>query len=179
MYIYFRTLKLFLTARYDAQLGFWDELERPMIVLPTDIDVFLEVNNGRYLSLMDIGRFEFGYKIGLIDALKRRKWGLAVAGSSIRYRKRMHMFQRFTMHTRVVAVDEKWTFFQQVIKRNGQWCVAALVRTAVTGPNGVVPSAEVAEEMGLEWEPRMPDWVAKWDESDQMRPWGDGQTGSV
>ena len=101
MYIYFRTLKLFLTARYDENLDFWDELERPMMVLPTDIDVFLEVNNGRYLSLMDIGRFEFGYKIGLVDALKRRKWGLAVAGSSIRYRKRMHMFQRFTMHTRV------------------------------------------------------------------------------
>ena len=39
MYIYFRTLKLFLTAKYDDKVGVWDEIERPMMVMPTDIDV--------------------------------------------------------------------------------------------------------------------------------------------
>ena len=144
-----------------------------MIVWPTDIDIFMEVNNGRYLSLMDIGRFDYGAKIGLTSVLKRRKWGLAVAGSSVRYRKRMHLFEKFNLHTKVVAVDEKWTYFHQVIKRRGQWCAATLARTAVTNAQGIVPSAEVAKELGFEWEHRMPDWVKRWDEADQMRPWGD------
>lgn len=175
VYIYFRALKLALTVKQDASLGVWDEIQTPMVAWPTDIDVFMEVNNGRYLTLMDIGRFEYGVKIGLIKALKRRNWGLVVAGSSIRYRKRIHAFQRFCIHTRVVGIDERWVYFQHVIKRHGKWHAAALVRTAVTDQNGVVATREVAEELsmtsGEQWEYRMPDWVKQWDTSDQMRPW--------
>ena len=144
-----------------------------MRVWPTDIDVFLEVNNGRYLTLMDIGRFEFGKRIGLMDSLKPNGWGLAVAGTSVRYRKRMHMFQKLELHTRVVAVDERWTFFQQIIKKDGKWCVAALVRTAVTSKEGIVSTKDVAKALDNPWEPKMPEWVKQWDTSDQMRPWGD------
>lgn len=142
-----------------------------MIAWPTDIDVFMEINNGRYLTLMDIGRFEYGVKIGLVSALKRRNWGLAVAGSSIRYRKRIHAFQKFVIHTKLAGIDERWIYFQQVISRQGKWHVAALIRTAVTNDHGVVPTQEISKELGAEWEYRMPDWVKHWDESDQMRPW--------
>ena len=173
MYIYFRALKLALTAKQEKNIDVWDEIQTPMIVWPTDIDVFFEVNNGRYLTLMDIGRFELGIKSGLLKALKRRKWQLAVAGSSVRYRKRMHLFQRFVIHSRMVAVDERWTYIQQIIKRDGEWCVAALFRTAVTDKNGIVPTAEVAAELGRPYEQRIPEWVTKWAESDEMRPWGD------
>lgn len=171
MYIYFRVLKLALTGKKDPSVGVWDEIQTPMIAWPTDLDVFMEINNGRYLSLMDISRFSYGMKIGLPEVLKRRKWGLAVAGTSIRYRKRIHMFQKFMIHTRVVAVDERWIYFQHVIVRNGKWHVAALVRSAVTDKNGVVSTKEVSKELGEGWEYRMPDWVKHWDESDQMRPW--------
>jgi len=142
-----------------------------MIAWPTDMDVFMEVNNGRYLSLMDIGRFELSIKIGLLEAVKRRKWGLAVAGASIRYRRRTHMFQKFVIHTKIVGIDERWTYFQQVLERNGQWHVAGLFRVAVTDRNGAVSTREVAKELGEEWEYRMPKWVKHWDESDQIRPW--------
>lgn len=174
MYIYFRTITSLLKTKLDPSLGIWDEIQTPMRVWPSDIDVFLEVNNGRYLTLMDIGRFEFGKKIGLMASLKKQGWGLAVAGTSIRYRKRMHMFQKFVLHTRVIAIDERWTYFQQIIKKDGEWCVAALVRTAVTSEKGVVPTKDVADALGGEWELKMPDWVKDWDESDQIRPWGDG-----
>lgn len=173
MYIYFRALKLALTAKQDPNLSFWDEIQSPMTVWPTDIDVFLEVNNGRYLTLLDIGRFEFAAKIGLTGALKRRNWGLAVGGSSVRYRKRMHMFQKFVIHSKIVGVDERWIYFQQHIKRNNEWCVSALIRTAVTNDQGIVPTSEIATELGVQWEYRMPEWVSRWAESDEMRPWGD------
>lgn len=171
MYIFLRTLSSLVQTKRDTNFGIWDEIQTPMRVWPTDIDLYLEVNNGRYLTMMDIGRFQFGQKIGLMDNLKTKNWGIAVAGTSVRYRKRMHMFQKLVLHTRVVAIDERWTFFQQVIKRDGQWCVAALIRTAVTSKNGVVPTQEVAEALGGEWEYRMPEWVIQWDKSDQLRPW--------
>ena len=173
MYIYFRGIKLLFTARKDPSIGVWDEIQTPMIAWPSDIDIFFEVNNGRYLTLMDIGRFEYGIKIGLVDALKRRNWGLAVGGSSIRYRKRILLFQKFVVHTKLAAIDERWIYFQQVIKRHGKWHTAALLRTAVTDENGVVPTREISKELGADWEYRMPEWVQRWDHSDNLRPWGD------
>ena len=171
MYIFFRAIKLVLTTRRDQSVGVWDEVQTPMIAWPTDIDIFMEVNNGRYLTLMDIGRFKYGIKVGLVAALKRRKWGLAVAGASVRYRKRIRLFQKFSIHTKVVGIDERWVYFQQVFKCRGTWCAAALLRTAVTDKNGAVPTKEVSKELGEDWEYRMPEWISHWDESDRMRPW--------
>jgi len=40
---------------------------------PWDIDMFLEVNNGRVLTLYDPGRFDFSVRVGLAKALKQNK----------------------------------------------------------------------------------------------------------
>ncbi len=87
-----RALKLVLTARRKPRTGLTDEIVTPMIAWPGDIDLFMKINKGRYLTLMDISRLEFCYQIGVMPAVKGRGWGFAVAGSSIRYRKRYRYF---------------------------------------------------------------------------------------
>ena len=56
---------------------------------PWDLDMFMEMNNGRVLTLYDLGRFDLSIRSGLWDTLRAQRWGLAVAGSSVRYRKRV------------------------------------------------------------------------------------------
>ena len=46
------------------------------ICWPWDLDVFAELNNGRTLSLFDLGRYGLAQRTGLNDALRKHKWGL-------------------------------------------------------------------------------------------------------
>ncbi len=37
----------------------------PLMVWPQDIDPFLELNNGRYVTLLDLGRYGFGTRVDI------------------------------------------------------------------------------------------------------------------
>jgi len=56
-----------------------DTHECTLRIHPQDIDIFNELNNGRILTLFDLGRLPFGYRVGLMNAMKRRGWGLTMA----------------------------------------------------------------------------------------------------
>jgi len=143
-----------------------------MTAWPWDCDIFGEINNGRHLTLFDLGRFDLGIRTGLITILRKRRWGLVVAGSTIRYRRRILPFQRYNQHTHLVARDEKWFYFVQTTERKGTACSSALLRTGVTSKGKVIPTQDVAVALGYpEWTGAMPDWVKAWADADAGRPW--------
>ena len=59
------------------------------ICWPWDLDLWLELNNGRTLTLFDLGRMPLARRTGLEAALRAHGWGLTVAGVSVRYRRRI------------------------------------------------------------------------------------------
>lgn len=139
---------------------------------PWDLDMFLEMNNGRVLTLYDLGRFDLSIRAGLAKILKARKWGLAVAGSSVRYRKRIHLFDKVTMRTQVLGYDDRWIFISQSMWVKGKPASSVLVRTCVTENGRSVPTDEVRQAMNVTgWNPQLPDWVIAWHEADHSRPW--------
>mmetsp|Transcript_22550 Transcript_22550/g.36663 ORF Transcript_22550/g.36663 Transcript_22550/m.36663 type:complete len:189 (+) Transcript_22550:677-1243(+) len=143
------------------------------MVWPWDLDAFAELNNGRALTLYDLGRLGMGVRSGLITALKANKWGLTMAGSSVRYRRRLHAFQRFEMRSRTICWDDKFFYIEQSMWRPDGTCTShVLYRAAATSKDGIVPPKEVGEAMGLDTtSPPAPDWVAAWIEAEAMRPW--------
>jgi len=140
---------------------------------PWDMDMFFEMNNGRHLTLFDLGRFDFGMRVGLIGVLRAQRWGLVVGGASVQYRRRLRMWNRVEMATRCLGRDAKWFYFEQAMWRRGTACSAALVRTAVVaGSRGTVPTQEVADALGWpDWEGALPPWATAWDGADAKRPW--------
>lgn len=139
---------------------------------PVDLDMWMELNNGRTLSLYDLGRIPLAMRIGLVGAIKRRKWGLTVAGNSARYRRRIVMFDRLEMRSRALGRDARFFYLQQSMWKNGEAASSILYRTAVTSKSGIVPTDEVAAEMGHpEWNPVLPDWVQHWIAAENERTW--------
>jgi len=139
---------------------------------PWDLDPWVELNNGRTLTLFDIGRVVLAKRTGLLALLRRRRWGLAVAGASVRYRRRIHLFDRFEMHTRVLGWDDRFLYVEQALWRPGICASHLLVRVAVTGPKGIVAPAQVTRALGLDpVSPDLPDWVRAWIAADATRPW--------
>jgi acyl-CoA thioesterase FadM len=144
----------------------------PMRCMPWDLDMWMELNNGRTLTLYDVGRLALGKRIGLVDALRRRGWSMTMAGASVRFRQRVRMFDKFDVRTASVGRDERFIYIEQSMWRDGKATSSVLYRTAVTDANGIVPTQLVVEELGRpDWNPRLPQWVEEWVRAESHRPW--------
>ena len=172
MYPWLRLAKVFITKHKRKPIGVGDVSILKTRVCLTDIDPFLELNNGRYLTLFDFGRYDVAMRTGLWKTLKQQKWGLMVAGISIRYRYRLRPFTKFEIHSKVVGIDHRWFYFEQKIISKEKLHTSALVRTAITSNKGLVPTKEVLNALGQpDVQLSVPDWIEEWAKSDEMRPW--------
>lgn len=138
-----------------------------------DIDNFFEMNNGRILTLFDLGRTDFAIRSGLGKQLLKQKWGLVVAGSTIQYRRRVRLHDQVTIKTRIAAIDPRWIYVEQSMWVNGKPCSSALLRTAVTqfSTGKTIPTADVLQALGHpDWKLPPDQWVQAWIDADQLRP---------
>ena len=139
---------------------------------PWDIDPWMELNNGRTLTLYDLGRVPLAARTGLVKAVRANGWGLAVAGTSIRYRRRVRAFDRITMRSALVGHDARFLYVHQAMLRDGEPVSSALIRSAVSSRDGIVPPDRVLAAMGAAgWQRPLPDWIAAWTEAEAKRPW--------
>lgn len=167
-----RTAAELLRARRAAPLPLLGLHKTPMRCWPGDIDLFLELNNGRTLSLFDIGRFGLAARMGLIRVLREKRWGLVVAGASVRYRARIRPFQKFEIRSRALAWDKRFIYIEQSMWRGETCCNHILLRTAVTEHGSIVPTDQVLDALGeTASSPDMPDWAQTWIDADATRPW--------
>lgn len=173
MYPFLRLGWQFFRHRNDPPLGLFDTHESRHVCWPWDLDPWWELNNGRTLTLYDLGRLPLGKRAGLLRALKQNRWGLTVAGSSTRYRRRVRAFEAITMRSRAVGWDARFFYIEQAMfKRDGEAASHVLIRSAVTGRDGIVPPQRLAEALGHDGPPPpLPDWVIAWAEADATRPW--------
>ena len=172
MYPYLRLLGVLTRAKFKPFLDLDEKSILKIRVFFGDIDFYPELNNGRHLTLMDLGRLDLAVRTGLLKSVHRQKWGFAVAGASVRYRHRIKFFKPFQLHTGLVAADERWFYFHQKTIRKGTIHSAALIRAGITSRKGIVPVKDVLDVMGISnWNPGMPDWVKAWSEAEEIRPW--------
>ncbi|MDA0107087.1 acyl-CoA thioesterase [Vibrio sp. La 4.2.2] len=172
MYPFFRLAKTIIQSKKQPTLSYTQQDEIQFRCHPWDIDLFLELNNGRILTLYDLGRTALSVKCGLMSTLKKERWGLVVAGSSVRYRKRIHMFDKITMKTQCVATDDKWFYLEQSMWVKGEPCSSVLIRAGVTSKQGIVAPLDVVDAAGVSpADNETPQWVQEWVDSEQHRPW--------
>ena len=173
MYPYIRMVKELIKYRRAAPLPLTGTHVSVHRCWPWDIDMWAELNNGRTLTLYDLGRIPMARRIGLIGVLRKTGWGLTMAGVSVRYRRRIRTFEKITMKSRAVCWDDRFVYIEQSMwKKNGDCANHALYRAAVTDKAGIVPPARVLEKMGrTDATPPTPDWVRLWIEAEATRPW--------
>lgn len=172
MYPFIRMTKEMLTARKAEKLPFLGTHISHHICWPWDLDMWVELNNGRTLSLYDLGRIPLAIRTGLTGTIIKNRWGMTVAGSSVRYRRRVRMFDRIEMQSRCVGWDARFIYLDQSMWRNGDCTSGALFRMAVTDRNGIVPPGRVLSTMGSDQpSPELPDWVKAWIAAEDMRAW--------
>lgn len=172
MYPFLRMAKELVRARRLPPLGLLDSHVSHHRCWPWDLDLWMELNNGRTLTLFDLGRLPLARRTGLDRVLKARRWGLTVAGSSVRYRRRVTAFTRLTMHTRCLGWDARFLYMEQSMWNGSECSSHVLIRSAIVSNAGMVAPAEMARAMGHSGDsPALPAWVEAWIEADATRPW--------
>ena len=162
MYPILRLIKVVTVSQFQKKLSFDNEyIDRiNLMVLPQDIDPFMELNNGRYVTLLDLGRFSLGARVNIASFLKRNNWSLTIVGTYNEYRYRLRLFQRFILQTKIIGYDDKWFYFFQKAERNGKTHMASVVKFAYTSKEGLVMPKVVISAMGIKYEPnKLPTWI--------------------
>src|SRR5687768_7148163 len=113
MNLFFRLLWTLVAARFRSRVPTLGPVQTPFRVWPTDLDVLMHVNNGVYLSMMDLGRIDLMTRSGLFATINERGWYPVVTAQTIQYRRSLKLFDRFDIVTRVLAWDDKTIMLEQ------------------------------------------------------------------
>ncbi len=134
-------------------------------VLPNDCDVNLHMNNGRYLSFMDLGRVHLVAQMGLLPIILKKRWRAALGAAEINFIRALAPLQRFELVTRLVTWDEKYAYMEQRFESDGVLCAHAFVKGLFLDRDGRVPSAAVTAALGHTGAaPPMPEELRIWAE---------------
>ncbi|MFL5784116.1 MAG: acyl-CoA thioesterase [Bacteriovoracaceae bacterium] len=151
MHMLWRTLLIFLSKNSGEKVSFLDETEYTMRVLPTDLDLLMHVNNGVYFSFMDFGRWNMIFKNGAYDLAKKNGWYTVVAGETIRFKKSLKLWDKFTMKTKMVGHDDKYFFIEQRFLKNGEEMATGLVKVRfLKKAGGTISAPDVLKVFNVE-----------------------------
>ena len=172
MFPFVRLAKELIKFNNAPPMGMGDVHVSHHVCWPWDIDMFAELNNGRTLSLYDLGRLPMARRAGFLKLVRAQRWGMSMAGVTVRYRHRVTMFQRFEMRSGSLGRDKRFLYLHQTMWRKGRALSSAVYRVAVTDTNGIIDTQHVVEAMGIpDWNPKMPDWVDQWAKAENSREW--------
>ncbi len=172
MYPFIRLVKEFVKFRSASPLGVTDMHVSHHRCWPWDLDMMIELNNGRALTLYDLSRLPLADRVGLIRTLRQQRWALTMAGASVRYRRRVRPFERVEIRSRAVCWDARFMYLEQSMWCGGQAASHILYRAAVTSSQGIVPTEKVIAALAPGTvSPEIPAWIAAWIDAETERPW--------
>ena len=175
MYPFVRFGLAMLSARRAAPLPLDGTHVTRVACLPFDIDPWGELNNGRTLTLYDLGRVPLAIRTGVFAVLRREGWRLTVAGASVRYRRRVRAFERLTLRSAIAGRDARFLYVEQSLWRGEEAVSAAYFRKAAVDAVGIVATDRIVAALGRpDWAPALPPGLAAWAAAEAARPWPPG-----
>lgn len=149
MNLYLRLIRVVVAALFGRRLTLLDDSVVRLRVWPNDLDFNLHMNNGRYLTVMDLGRTDLMLRVGLFGLLWRRRWAPVLGGATIRYRRSLAAFAGYRLRSRLLGWDEKWLYLDQSFEdATGAVAAHAVVKAVFRRRGGTVPTAEIAAAFG-------------------------------
>ncbi|MEN2738882.1 acyl-CoA thioesterase [Microbacterium sp. X-17] len=113
-----------------------------LTTLPTDLDLLGHMNNGRYLSLFDLGRWDLLIRTGLAGAMRTHGWYAVVAAETITFRKSLTLWQRFDVESRFIGHDDRALYLEHRAVVDGEVYARAIIRARMLKRSGGTLSHE-------------------------------------
>jgi acyl-CoA thioesterase FadM len=164
MNLYLRLLWALLRCTRLRRIAPGDTIERHLRVWPNDLDINGHMNNGRYLTLIDLMIVEYFVRTGLARVALAAGWRPMSGGAVITYRKGLKPWQRYRLSFTLAGADAAWNYMRFEFRRaDGTLAAAGYMKGAAVGRAGLVPNATSYARIGHAFEPRaLPEAVQHW-----------------
>jgi acyl-CoA thioesterase FadM len=160
----FALLRAWWLARRLPKLQPGDRIERRLRVWPGDLDINGHMNNGRYLTLIDLMLVEYFVRSGFAQAMFKAGWRPMSGGAVVSYRKGLRPGQRYRLRFGLAAADSHWNFMRfEFLREDGTLCAAGYMKGAAVSRQGLVPNSESWLRAGRAFTPMpLPEAVRHW-----------------
>lgn len=137
--LFWLLFKCFFTKR---KLSLMSPARTRFRVWPHDLDLNMHMNNGRYLTLMDLARLDHLRQTCLLGPTIRRKWRPILGDTQMSYFRPLKLFQSYDIESKIEYWDNKWFIMSQTFMRRGAVMARGRVRGLIRGPKGnIAPEA--------------------------------------
>ena len=140
------------------------------VFLPNDLDINRHLNNGRYLTLLDLGSIDLFFRSGVLLRAIRSGFRPMIGGLIVTYRKGMSVFERCQLTMQLKAWDDRWNYFKfEFRKSDGQLSAAGYFKGALVSKNGLVPNNVADDIFGYNRGPcNLPEAVENWIRAERL-----------
>ncbi len=128
MNLWFRLIWLALRSRFRASSSINETCVTPFRVWPTDLDLLFHMNNGKYLSIMDLARTDWLIRSKLTAVFAREKMVPIVTRSGMRFRRSLELGQAFTVSTELAGWNERDFFIVQRFRCGDQVMAEGMIQ---------------------------------------------------
>jgi acyl-CoA thioesterase FadM len=162
--LYLRLLWALLRSARLGSIEPGDWIERQLRVLPNDLDINGHMNNGRYLTIVDLMLVEYFVRSGFAKAMLQAGWRPMSGGAFITYRKGLKPWQRYRIRFTLAGADHSWNYMRfEFLREDGVLCAAGYMKGAAVGRDGLVPNQRSYAKLGRAFEPgELPRPVTHW-----------------
>jgi acyl-CoA thioesterase FadM len=168
--LYFRLLLTILKALRGPRVAPGETIELSLRVLPNDLDLNGHMNNGRYLTMVDLALATVFIRSGFARLCFARSWRPMGGGSIVYFRRALTVFQGYKLRFTLTAWDEYWSYCRFEFVRNGQLHATGFVKGAATGRGGLVRNAEIHAALGYSSpSPPIPADLQAWIAADRLQ----------
>lgn len=124
-----------------------------LMTLPTDLDINLHMNNGRYLTIADLSRLDLFIRTGLAGVMRKERWAPIVTEHTMVYKKSLKLFQRYEAVMQLTHWDERHFHMAHQFLVGDRVVAEGRSKGVILGREGVVTPeavlARVRQERGV------------------------------
>jgi YbgC/YbaW family acyl-CoA thioester hydrolase len=149
-----RVLWLLLRHAFKPAIDPREELLISFRAWPWYCDLNLHMNNAHFLTFFEYARWAHTLRAGFLRRVFAERVEMLVAGVSMIYRRPLPWFRRFTVRTRIAAVDDRWIYFlQEILDARGRIAARAIVRGQARKSAAAISPREV---LGVDFPNQLP-----------------------
>jgi acyl-CoA thioesterase FadM len=159
-----RTALTLLNGRRRPRIHIHDVSTLPLRVWPSDTDVLRHMNNGVYLSVMDLGRYDLLVRSGVYATLRAHRVYPVVTSETISFRKSLLPRQRYLLSSKVLGYDAVSVYLEQRFTVDGEIVATGVVRGRMLRRGaGAISMTELGGLTGVDVAGLAPPaWVSDW-----------------
>lgn len=117
-----------------------------------DVDGMGHMNNSAYLVHCELARWELTAASGVLDYVLKQRAAFIVGMTAIQYKREIKPFQRFEIHSQLIASDDKWMTIAHEFRKpeSGDILALTVCRAVLKQRGGTCSPRALLKDIGLD-----------------------------